>query len=127
LHHPSDLAEDRKVRILAAAVVGAVIGAGVVGVTWWASSRQTHQPNPAVGWIAKRHVYPDNHMSNDCGYAVRVKRSDGIIVCGINGDYVCFSPDASDLPSTGNWLPAGDCPNGARDALLRAHIISPVD
>lgn len=111
---------------MAALVVGAVIGAGGVGVTWWATSRHSRQTNLAVGWIAKGHVHPDNGMSNDCGYAVHAKRSGGIIVCGINGNYVCFSPDASDLPSTGNWLPAGDCPNGARDVLLRAHIISPV-
>ena len=113
---------------MAALVVGAVIGAGVVAVTWWATSRRSPRTNPAAGWIAKSHVSPDNGMSNDCGYAARTKRPGGvgIIVCGVNGDYVCFSPDPSDLPSTGNWLPAGDCPNGARDVLLRAHIIRPV-
>jgi hypothetical protein len=114
------------VRIVAALVVGAVIGAGVVGITWWATSRQSRRTNPAVGWIAKGHVHPDNGMSNDCGYAVRAKRSGGMIVCGIDGNYVCFSPDPSDLPSTGSWLPAGDCPNGAIDVLLRAHMISAV-
>jgi hypothetical protein len=114
------------VRIVAALVVGAVIGAGVVGVTWWATSRQSRRATTPVGWIAKGHVSPDNGMSNDCGYAVRAKRSGGVIVCGINGNYVCFSPDATDLQSTGNWLPAGDCPNGAIDALRRAHVINPV-
>ncbi len=113
-------------RVIATVIVGAVIGAAVVGIVWWSTDRNSHTTNPAApSWIAKRHVQPDNGMSSNCGYVVNANHSGGIIVCGLNGDYVCFRPDPSDLSSTESWLPAGDCPNGARDALLQAHILDP--
>ena len=113
------------VRVISAVIVGALIGAAAVGIAWWSTNRHSHTAIPAPSWIAKRHVQPDNGISNNCGYAVNANRSDGIVVCGVNGDYACFRPDPSDLSSTGSWLPAGDCPNGARDALLQAHILRP--
>jgi hypothetical protein len=122
----SAVIEDQTVRVITAVIAGAVIGAAVVGIAWWSTNRQSHTTNPARSWIAEAPVQPDNGMSNNCGYAVNMNRSGGIVVCGLNGDYVCFRPDASDLPSTESWVPAGDCPNGARDALLRAHILDTV-